>query len=267
MKVAVVGHIEWGKFANVEHVPVAGEIILAKGVWEEVAGGGSVAAMQLAKLNGSCVFFTAVGDDEAGAHSISQLQKNGVEVYATVIKNQHTKSIFVYIDEQDERTITVMGNLKPSGGSKDLPWEKLAEMDAVYFVSGDENALKFARHAKVLVSTARILPLLRNTGIQLDGLVSSAKDSGEVYHEGELNPAPSTVVITRGVNGGDASDGTTYRSEIVANSELVDTYGCGDSFAAGLTFGLAGGATVQDALKIAALAGADAAKRRGAFGN
>lgn len=250
-----------------DHVPTSGEIIRAEDGWEEVAGGGAVAAMQLAKLNGSCHFFTSVGNDEMGTRAISQLKESGVEVFASVQDDQPTKNIFVDIDSQDERTITVMGDLNPSGLDASLPWDKLASMDAIYFVNGDEASLKLARHAKVLVSTARILPLLKSTGVQLDALVASSKDEEEVYHTGELEPAPKLVITTKGVEGGVTDNGVTYDSEIVPDANLVDTYGCGDSFAAGLTFGLGQGLDLEEALKVAAQSGAEATMRRGAFGH
>jgi len=267
MNVAVIGHIEWGRFVHVDHAPTSGEIIHADDSWEEVAGGGSVAAMQLSKLNGNCFFFTSIGDDEIGKHAVSQLQESGVEVFASVQTDQSTKSIFVHIDDQYERTITVTGDLKPSGLDTSLPWDRLASMDAVYFVSGDEAALKLARQAKALVSTARILPLLQLTGVQLDALVASSKDEGEVYSPGELVPEPKIVVTTKGVEGGVVDNGVTYEAAIVAHNELVDTYGCGDSFAAGLTFGIGQRLDLKEALKAAAQSGAEAAIRRGAFGH
>ena len=45
---------------------------------------------------------------------------------------------------------------------------------------------------------------------------------------------------------------------------LQDTYGAGDSFAAGLTFGLAQGLSADDALALGARCGAQALARRGA---
>ncbi len=267
MNVAVIGHVEWGRFVRIDHAPVSGEIIHAEESWEEVAGGGAVAAMELAKLNGSCLFFTSIGGDEMGVHAVSQLKESGVEVLATIQDGQSTKSIFVDIDSQDERTITVMGNLKPSGLDTSLPWEKLALMDAVYFVSGDEASLKLARQAKVLVSTARILPLLKSTGIQLDALVTSSKDNAEAYNAGELAPPPRFVVTTEGVEGGRVDNGVSYDAETVSETDIVDTYGCGDSFAAGLTFGLGQGLELKEALKVATRSSADATKRRGAFGH
>src|SRR6185312_15695945 len=56
MRVAVVGHVEWIEFARVERVPTPGEIVHASDAWQEPGGGGAVAAVQLARLAGSCLF-------------------------------------------------------------------------------------------------------------------------------------------------------------------------------------------------------------------
>lgn len=266
MQVAVVGHIEWGRFVGVNAVPNSGEIIHTDESWEEVAGGGSVAAIQLARLAAGCMFFTTVGDDELGRRSIEQLRNKGVEVFASVIEGVATKDIFVYIDSNKERTITVTGDLEPNGGDVSLPWQKLAEVDAVYFASGNNQALTAARRAKILVSTARILPLLKTSNIELDALVCSAKDKGEFYQDGELAPKPRLVVTTRGAEGGTTDAGLIYDAEKISHDEFVDSYGCGDSFAAGLTFALGEDKNLQTALQFAAHCGAEAAKRHGSFG-
>ena len=66
MELAVVGHVEWIEFVRVESVPAPGEIVHALETWEEPAGGGAVAAVQLARLNGTAHLFTSLGDDELG---------------------------------------------------------------------------------------------------------------------------------------------------------------------------------------------------------
>ena len=60
MRAAVVGHIEWLEFVPVEAVPHAGEIVHAAESWEQAAGGGSVAAVQLAQLADSVDFETSI---------------------------------------------------------------------------------------------------------------------------------------------------------------------------------------------------------------
>ncbi len=76
------------------------------------------------------------------------------------------------------------------------------------------------------------------------------------------------MVITEGRQGGSyrTSAGTEGRWPTVAlDAEPVDSYGCGDSFAAGLTFGLASGMELADALRLGARCGAAALTGRGPY--
>ncbi|HJX48965.1 MAG TPA: PfkB family carbohydrate kinase, partial [Gaiellaceae bacterium] len=152
MKLAVVGHVEWVEFVRVEHVPEPGDIVHALETWEEAAGGGAVAAVQLANLNGSVQLFTSLGNDELGRRAREELIQRGVTVHAAAPAEAQRRA-FTYVDGDGERTITVLGRkLVPSGNDATLPWEQLARCDAVYFVSGDIAALRAARSARVLVA-------------------------------------------------------------------------------------------------------------------
>ena len=87
-------------------------------------------------------------------------------------------------------------------GDDPLPWERLDDMDAVYFTGGDVGALEQARRARRLVATPRAFNTLREGRIDLDALVRSAKDPGEQQAEEELDPPPDFVVSTAGKEGG-----------------------------------------------------------------
>ena len=98
---------------------------------------------------------------------------------------------FVHVDEVGERTITTVGpKLRPLGSDDRLPWPELAGMDAVLFIAGDVEALRFARRAPVLTATARDLDILRRGGVALDALIGSGEDEAERYHAGDLDPEP-----------------------------------------------------------------------------
>jgi len=264
VRVAVVGHVEWVEFARVESVPRAGEIVHALETWQEPAGGGAVAAAQLARLAGSCLFFTALGADELGRRSRSELTELGIDVRA-IPDPEPTRRAFTYVDETGERTITVLDQkLRPRGGDSRLPWRELVGLDAVYFISGDAEALHHARLARVLVATARELPTLREAGVQLDALVGSGDDEGELYRPGELEPPPHVVVTTSGGLGGWVQPGGPFRPAPLPGT-IVDAYGCGDSFAAGLTFALGRGDSVDEAVGLAARCGAAVMTGRGPY--
>jgi ribokinase len=202
MRVAVVGHVEWVVFARVERVPQPGEIVSATEVWEEPAGGGAVAAVQLANLSGSVDFFTSLGDDDLGRRAAERLTELGVTVHAMDAGRPQRRAL-TYVDANGERTITVLGpKLRPSGDDPSLPWEQLGLCDAVYFTGGDVSAVRAARRAKVFVATSRELETLYRAGEQLDALIGSAEDPGERPDAIELDPAPRLVVTTSGSLGG-----------------------------------------------------------------
>ncbi|MEX2211442.1 MAG: PfkB family carbohydrate kinase [Gaiellaceae bacterium] len=265
MKVAVVGHVEWCRFVRVEELPRAGEIVHAHEYWEEAAGGGAVAAAELARLNGSALLVTALGDDELGRRAKTELETLGIRVHATRRRDPQRLG-FVYIDAVGERTITVVGDKLSARAADDLPWEELDGADGVYFTGGDEAALRSVRRrAKVLVATARELPTLQRAGVELDALVASGDDEGERHKYGDLEPAPKLVVSTAGALGGWAQPGGPFRA-VPPPGRIEDSYGAGDSFAAALTYALADGQEPQAALAFAAERGAAALLRRGAHG-
>jgi ribokinase len=266
MRTAVVGHVEWVEFARVEHVPRPGEIVHALETWFEPAGGGAVAAGELLRLAGDVIFFTALGDDEHGHRAERGLRELGVSL-EVVYRDEPQRRCFTYLDEDGERTITTIGERLEPHASDPLPWHELDEIDAVYFTAGDPAALRQARRARALVATARVLPALAAAGVELDALVHSGSDENEPYREGDLDPPPRLVATTEGRKGGRFTTGDREGRWEPAPlpGPIVDAYGAGDCFAAGLAFALGAGHRVEDALALAAQSAALAMTRRGSY--
>jgi ribokinase len=268
-RVAVVGHVEWIEFGRVPRVPRPGEIVHASEWWQDAGGGGAVAAVQLAKLAGGCDFFTALADDDRGRQAKARLEELGVTVFAARRDGPQRRG-FVHLDGDGERTITILGERIVPHGDDELPWDRLDAVDAVYFTGGDEGALRQARRARRLVATPRAYDTLRMAGIRLDALVRSAKDPGEQQAEHELDPEPRLVVSTAGKDGGEwfGEDHTRHNWKA---AELPgpkrDSYGAGDSFAAGLTYALGADMGAEEALYLAARCGAHKLSGRAAYEN
>jgi ribokinase len=251
----------------VEHVPLAGEIVHALEAWEEPGGGGAVAAVQLAKLAGSATFFTALGDDTLGHRAHDALTALGVRVEAD-FRPEPQRRGFVYVDAGAERTITVIGERMGPRGEDPLPWDELSSFDAVYFTAGDAAAARRARSARTLVSSARGIKALAGSGVELDALAASGSDQGERYREGDLDPAPRLVVRTAGAAGGEWERANGERGRYQAAplpGPPSDAYGCGDSFAACLTYGLGAQMALPEALELAARCGAACLTGRGPY--
>jgi ribokinase len=266
-RVAVVGHVEWVQFARVPHVPRAGEVIHAHEAFEEPAGGGAVAAVQLARLAGAAMFVTALGRDELGGRSVERLHELDVDVQGAR-RAGATRRAVTLVDGADERTIITLGpRLEPKGDDEDLPWDALEGMDAVYFTAGDLGALRAARAARVLVASPRAGEAL-GQGVELDALVLSGEDAIERRQAARAQEDAKLVVFTEGARGGayrERSGGSGTWTAAQLPAAPVDSYGCGDSFAAGLTYGLGAGLEAPAALALAARCGAACLTGRGPY--
>jgi ribokinase len=267
VRVAVVGHVEWVQFARVPRVPAAGEIARASENWEAAGGGGAVAAVVLARLAGAADFFTALGDDELGRRAAKELGAHGVAMHVAW-RDEPQRRGFVFVDDDHERTITVMGKRLVPHADDALPWESLGDADAVYITGGDAGGLRAARAARVLVATPRAREAFAGARVQLDALVRSGADAGEAYHPGDLDPPPRLVVTTLGSHGGryETAEGRTGTwAAAQMPGPPVDSYGAGDTFAAALTYALGQGLEIDAALVEAARAGAAALASRGPY--
>ena len=269
MRVATVGHIEWIEFGRVDRVPGPGEIAHAADVWQEVGGGGAVAAVQLSRLIGDCDLFTALGDDPVGAASRRRLSTLGATVHAELRRGVSTRRAVTLVDGAGERTITTLGDRLEPLGIDPLPWDRLGDTDAVYVTAGDAEAFRLARRARVMVVSLRSLRRLAESGVEADCLVGSARDPDERWDAAALAVPPRLLVRTEGADGGSFETSGGDRGRYAAEpppGPVVDTYGAGDTFAAALTFALGAGMEVPRALSFAAERAAVCVTGRGPFG-
>lgn len=266
-RVAVIGHVEWLTHGT-GSMPRPGEITYLADPFDEPAGGGGVSAAQVAKLGAECLFYTALGSDDAGRASATILGVQGVEVLATVHSGSQTRAVSA-VDESADRAILVVGGPTSPRLEDALPWDDLAGCDGAFFTGHDSATLAAARRARVLVVTSRRLRQLAESGVRADVLIASASDPSEAVDPQRLPVQPAAIVWTEGARGGRyrRADGTEGRWEPAPlPGPAVDSYGCGDSFAAGLTTGLARGLDLDAALALGARCGAACLTGRGALG-
>ena len=241
LKLAVVGHQEWVTFLQVDALPQPGRISRSLRDLEEPAGAGAVVAVQLARLTGQRIpFFTALGRDAIGERSVARLQSLGVDPLVAWRDRPSRRGISL-VDDGGDRAITVIGDRLQPRASDPLPWSELQNCDAVFVTAADPAALRACRSARVMTATPRVrLNTLREAAIQLDALIGSGLDPGEQLPDSLGFPRPRLQIATEGPAGGLVVPGGHYDAT-PAPGPCVDSYGCGDSFAAGVTVGLAAG--------------------------
>ena len=266
LRLAVVGHVEWVEFLAVDQLPRPGAIGHALRTRQEPAGGGAVVAVQMARLQQQPVqFFTALGRDSVGEACVKRLEDLGLEVHVAW-REVPTRRGVSMVDGEGDRAITVIGERLTPSLDDGLPWEALGECDGLFVTAADAPLLKACRSAAVLAATPRVrLPVLQQAGVPLDALIGSGLDPGERVESGQLNPAPHTVICTEGAAGGVSHPGGRYDPSPLPGP-LVESYGCGDSFAAGVVTGLAARWPLAKAIALGAQCGAACATRFGPYG-
>ena len=264
-RVAVVGHIEWVDFVPVPRFPTPGDVVHASGSFARAAGGGGVVAGVLAELGAEVDLYCALGRDHLGHAAVEQLEGHGVRMHVAW-RERPTRRAVTLLESHGERTIVTLGErLEPSGSDTDLDWGRLEGADGVYFTAGDAQALTLARAARVLVASPRARVALASDGPPLDALVFSSRDRDEGAWADQVASRARLLLATEGARGGrwwGESEGGWEPAELPG--EPRDAYGCGDSFAAGVTLALAAGQSVADAAALGATCGARCLTRAGA---
>mgnify|MGYP001231368563 CR=1 FL=1 len=256
LKLAVVGHVEWVSFVSVKELPTHGSINHALDFLEEPAGGGAVAAVKLSQISGVTVdFFTALGNDSIGKKCYERLSELGLNVSASW-KDKPTRKGISLVDKKGDRAITIIGERLQPNSNDNLPWEILNEYDGVFTTATDLKGLILCRKAKILTGTPRIdIEIIKQSNIQLDALIGSGLDSGEKFSKSNFKVLPKLIIKTKGEKGCDAWPLGEFESYKIKDN-VVDSYGCGDSFAAGVTLGLAAGFDIKTCISLGSLCGA-----------
>lgn len=256
LRLAVVGHVEVVTFLRVARIPSPGAICRASEGMDLPAGGGAVVAVQLAKLTGQRVaFFTALGRDRVGEQAAADLEALGLEP-RVAWREAPTRRGVSWVDGHGERTITVLGDRLMPCADDPLPWSALADADGVFVTATDAAGLRRARQARVLAATPRVgLAVLRESGVHLDALVGSALDPAEALPDPLPLPPPRHVIATEAGAGSRATPGGAFLAPPLSDP-LVDAYGAGDSFAAGLSAALAAHWSLAAAISLGSHCGA-----------
>ncbi len=267
LKFAVIGHIEWINFLKVDLLPEPGIITHAKTSLELPAGGGALIAKTLYELsNNEIHFFTSLGKDYYGEKSFDFFKKIGINLHVAW-RSEPTRKGFSLIDKKGERSITIIGKRLAPSFNDDLDWEILRDMDGIFITAGDNNLFKKAREANILCTTPRVgIDLINQSKVNLDAIIGSNLDPDESFLLSDLNEKHRYVIKTEGEKGGICIPGGRFNA-INNNSQKIDSYGCGDSFAAGILYGLTESWPIEKALKLGTVLGRNCIEHFGPYPN
>ena len=265
LNLAVVGHVEWINFLKVDQLPKPGSISHSKNSLEYPAGGSCIIAKTLSELNFNQIhFFTALGNDYYGDKCFNILSNMGIKLHVAW-REKPTRRGFSLVDSQGDRAITVIGERLAPKYKDNLEWDILKKMEGIFITASDSEIFKMARSASILCTTPRVgLNTINKSNVLLDALIGSNLDPGEGFSISELTVKPKYTIKTEGESGGIIFPGGRY--EALKNKKpKVDSYGCGDSFAAAILYGMASKWNIDKSLNLAKVIGRDASEFFGPY--
>ncbi len=239
----------------------------------EVGGGpAATAAVAVARLGGTALFWGRVGDDPAGARILAELGEWGVDVRnARPCPDGRSPVSAVVVDDRGERMIVAYADAALDPSPDWLPLDAIATLDAAMVDSrwpqGAATVLSAAgTHGipGVLDADATpdnaakgLLPLASHVAFSSAGLAQvTGTDDPE---EGLARAADMTdawLAVTAGEKGCFWRDGTTLAHIPAFPVTVRDTLGAGDVFHGALALALAEGQPASTALRFASAAAA-----------
>ncbi len=254
-RILCVGGVNLDEAIRLESQLEPGEGVIGASLGLRPGGGAAIAAAAFAQAGYEVTVAGVVGDDAHGAMLREVLAGRGIDVSALETKPGPTTRVLVLIDPLGERTLIAVGGYRAIelegqgllGGHYDAVLTKLhapivPKIVAAHWAKGALTVAVLTRHGRAPLA-ARVLIASEHD------LAERERDDPLALGRTLCGASLEWVVVTRGANGAEAFgvDGTVHRVA-APSTEVVDTTGAGDVFAAGLIDGLLRTGDIEEAL-------------------
>ena len=263
-RIAVIGSAARDEVVRLSTPLRAGAHLNGRSAGSRLGGCGANTAVALAAAGHHVTLLTAVGWDAVGDAVVGELDAAGVDTSQLLRLDCATTRSLVLVDPQGERTVVNVARCEEAE-----PPQRLLTLaaDAVYVRSRRHDlAPLLARKAEEALVVAHIPPV--DPGSRpAQVLVGSASDLDRELTGDPLALGRSVagervrwVVVTAGAAGAKATSESEVQEVPTEAVSAVDTTGAGDAFAAGLVHALVSGASMRDAMRLAARFGTEATR-------
>ncbi len=244
----------------------------ASGYLEVGGGPAATAAVAIARLGGTALFWGRVGDDATGARILAELGEWGVDVWnARLCPEGRSPVSAVVVDDLGERMIVAFADAELDPSPDWLPLDTVANLDAVMVDSrwpqGAEAVLSAAKARGVPAildadatpdnAAKALLPHASHVAFSSAGLAQTT-DTDDI-EDGLSRAAGQTdawLAVTAGEKGCYWRDGETLAHIPAFPVSVRDTLGAGDVFHGAFALALAEGQAAESALRFASAAAA-----------
>jgi ribokinase len=271
--VLVVGAVNLDTVLHVARLPHEGETVLATS--SQRVGGGKAANQALAIARAGCPvrLWAAVGDDDAAGVALAGLAEDGVDLSLVVRTTVVGTGIAIVCVADDGGNLIVVD--AAANGMLSAPPADVVEESAAVVVSLEapvpavRGALEIARSVGRLtaMNASPHIPELTELVTLADVLVVNQGEAEALGFSDARSGARAlraTVVVTRGAQGAECSDGARTWAVGAPIVNAVDTVGAGDAFLGAFVAAVVDGDDLATALRYAVAAGSLAVQQPGA---
>ena len=274
----VVGSINTDLIVHVPRLPAPGETVIG-GTFRRTQGGkGANQAVAAARLGARAVMVGMAGNDSFGDEAVAELRSAGVDCSRVGTGMQPTGVAVVVVDEAGENLIAVASGaneelsaesvtaaLRPTVVAGDVVIANLEVPDSAVLAAASEAR---AAAAAFILNPAPARPLPRELVAACAVVTPNEHEVGAMGFatvEDLLTAGAAAVVVTLGARGADLHRRAAPPLHQDAFAvDVADTVGAGDAFSAALAWALANDRTIEDAVRLAAAAGALSTRAAGA---
>lgn len=250
-KVWVHGPIALDTVVHVSKFPTPGSFMNSLRTEQRTGGTSANVALGLSTTSVETGFVSYLGNDEIGRQLLSVLEQSAIKDLVITYFEDKTSQTLILVDENFERTIISMTT--PHLRELRMDNVPLNVGDIVAFILWREEFFADLQRAQaagcltVVGASALSDPAVAHA----DLLIGSKNDFSS-----ELNPLDhldrfTTIVLTDGINGSVAYNGSDEIRQPAYEVEVRDTTGAGDAFISGYLAGIAHGLDISQSLEVA----------------
>lgn len=256
--IAVIGNINCDTVIRLDGALVSGEEYRATRVVRRLGGAAANRAVALACAGLNVRLAGTVGEDDIGAHLISELSRQAIDQRNVRRRPGRSSECFILVDDSGERTIV---GLHRGPDPTPFPTEPFEGAEAIMVATSRTPPIEALRSAHA--AGVPIVASLRTPGPAAVRLVSKRSlvkwEIADPRAAQWCDDGPAEwLVVTDGVRGATAYGADRTVSVPAEPATVADATGAGDVFAAGVAAGLAHGFAIEDCLAVGARWGARA---------
>ena len=275
--ITVVGSINMDIVCQTSVFPKQGETILGER-FETIPGGkGANQAVAAARLGSNVTMVGAVGQDSFGPTLLKTLQQENIHTDAVAVVETNTGIANIILFEQDNRIIVVPGaNFDVTPTMVDAQEEliknsKLVVMQLEIPVETVEHTLALCEkhNVPVLLNPAPARNFKPEWMDKIAYMTPNETECALIFNEDveqSLAKYPNKLIVTLGENGAMYHNGDKIVNVKGFKTTAIDTTGAGDTFNGAFAHKIIEGASIEEAVHFANIAGSLSVEQFGAQG-